>query len=163
VNAGVNHAFVRGMHSTPAVLLLERCFPLLGAAAFVALSLWIGTLFSVSWVSGHARWMADEAEVGAIATGLCRRWATPFLASSIVLSCLFVALAPGQWLGTPQLIAVGIALTTLLVVHASIWRRAWRVARGSARATRGEGMRRVALVLSLMTLLAVVGFRMGAP
>jgi len=151
------------MQDTPAALVLQHCVPLLGAGAFVALSLWIGTLFSVSWVTGHARWMADDADVGRIAAALCRRWATPFLMGFVVLTSLLVVATPDAQIGTAQLVAAGFALAGMLGVHGSIWRHAARVERGSVRAARGDGMRRVALVLSLATLLAVVSFRMAAP
>jgi hypothetical protein len=151
------------MHDTPAAYFLVSCFPLLGAAAFVALSLWIGSLFSVSWITGHARWMADDADVGRIAASLCRRWATPFLAFFVAFGFLTVVSAPEREIGVPQLAAAGFALAGMLGVHASIWRHAARVERGSVRAARGDGMRRIALVLSLATLLAVVSFRIASP
>jgi hypothetical protein len=151
------------MHSTLAAFLLERSLPVLGAAAFVTLSLWIGTLFAVSWLSGHARWMADDTDVGRLAVALCRRWATPFLWAFVVLCVAIVLVAPDRSFGGAQLLAVGFTLAAMLAVHVSIWRRATRVESGSVRAARGEGMRRLALVLSLLTLLAVVGFRIVAP
>jgi hypothetical protein len=150
------------LQDTPAAFLLERCFPLLGAAAFVALSLWIGTLFSVSWVTGRARWMADDTDVGRIAVALCRRWATPFLGAFVVLAFLVVLAAPERQVALGQLVASGLALAGMLGVHASIWRHAARVERGSVRAASGDGMRRVALVLSLAMLLALVSFRIAA-
>ena len=43
------------MSSTPLFAALARCLPMLGVIAFIALALWAGTLFSVSWLSGRAR------------------------------------------------------------------------------------------------------------
>ncbi|HEY8086791.1 MAG TPA: hypothetical protein VIF09_03080, partial [Polyangiaceae bacterium] len=65
------------MSSTPLGVFLQQCTPLLAAAAFLSLCLWVGVLFSVSWLSGRARWMADGTEVGELAAALNRRWAIP--------------------------------------------------------------------------------------
>jgi hypothetical protein len=151
------------MSSTPLGLFLHQCIPLLGTAAFLSLSLWVGILFSVSWLSGRARWMADGAEIGRLAASLDRRWAMPSIALSVATTCLWVCATPEAPRSGGSLVALAGALLALLAVHSSVSRRAAQVAQGSVGATRGEGMRRLLLVLSLATIVAVVTFRVTAP
>jgi hypothetical protein len=158
---GAARASAVAMSSTPLGLLVQRCIPLLGVVALLSLSLWVGVLFSVSWLSGRARWMADGAEVGQLATSLDRRWAMPSIAASFATACLWVYAAPGASPGGASLIALVAALLVLLAVHSSVSRRAAQVARGRIGATRGEGVRRLLLVLSLATIAALVTFRLG--
>jgi hypothetical protein len=147
------------MSSTPLGLFLHQCVPLLlGAAALLSLSLWVGILFSVSWLSGRARWMADGAEIGRLAAALDRRWAMPTIVLSVATAGLWVFAAPVAP-GGASLVAMGGALLALVALHSSVSLRAAQVARGSVGATRGEGMRRLLLVLSLATIVALATFR----
>jgi hypothetical protein len=150
------------MSSTRLFALLLQCIPLLGVVAFIAGALWAGILFSVSWLSGRARWMADGTEVGSLAMTLNRRWATPCLVVSLVSAMLWICTLPQRALSEPWLFGLAAALVALLLVHSSVLSRAARVARGSVSATRGEGLRRFVLVVSLAVLTTLVGLR-GLP
>jgi hypothetical protein len=151
------------MTSTPAGLLLEHLVPLLGVAAFIALALWVGVLFSVSWLSGRARWMADGTEVGRLAVALDRRWAIPALLASVGTAFFWLFAAPaGPPHGGALYGLVGAALL-LVVMHAAVSRRALQVAGGHTEATRGEGMSRTFLLLSLAAIVALVSFRVVTP
>jgi len=133
------------------------------AAAFVSFSLWIGILFSVSWVSGRARWMADDEDVGRLAAALCRRWATPCLAVSVALVGLIVGTTPGALTVGPVTIVASGGLGALALLHVSVWRRAALVARGRTVAAGGDGVRRLALVVSLGAIVAMASLALGAP
>jgi hypothetical protein len=160
---GAGRASWACMSSTRLFDLLLHCTPMLGVVAFIAGALWAGILFSVSWLSGRARWMADGMEVGTLALTLNRRWATPFLVLSLTSAFLWMyALPPGAF-NQGLFMGVGAALLVLLLVHSSVRSRAARVASGSVSATRGEGMHRVVLVLSLAVLTTLVGLRFTAP
>jgi hypothetical protein len=81
---------------------------LLGAAA-----MWIGTLFSVSWLCRRARMMADGPEIGRLATSLFGRWTVPSLFVSLIAgAALWLAAFRGQEHAVMQGAAVagGIAL-----------------------------------------------------
>ena len=152
------------MNSTLAGHLIERWLPtLLAAAVFSALALWVGILFSVSWLSGRARWCADGAEMGRHAQALSDRWATPLLFVALVAAVGWVAVLPsiaptGNWLA-----GVAAAVAALIVVHSSVALRARRVARGSVSATRGEAGRRLVIVLSMSMLAALVSLHLLGP
>jgi hypothetical protein len=135
---------------------------LLACSLGVAGALWIGTLFSVSWLSGCATMMADGPEIGRVAVSLFRRWTVPSL-----LVCLMAGLAllseiqlrhaslpRGDWPYAIALVAI-----PLLALHVTVGKRAKWVARGHIDAVRGEGMRRLALVLSLGAVVALATLR----
>ena len=147
------------MSSTPLFALAVRCLPMLGVIALIAGALWAGILFSVSWLSGRARWMADGVEVGTLALTLNRRWATPCLVVSLSSAFLWMWALPPGTLNEGLLMGVGAALLALLLVHSNVRSRAVRIANGSVSATRGEGVRRLLLVLSLTVLTTLVGLR----
>jgi hypothetical protein len=148
------------MTSTRAFALLHQCLPLLGVVAFVAGALWVGILFSVSWLSGRARWMADGTELGSLALSLNRRWATPLLIVCLASGSLWVFMVPAGSLDLPWASGLGGTILALLIVHSSVVARAMGVSRGSLRATHGEGVRRLLLVISLAALTILVGLRM---
>lgn len=130
------------------------------ATAFVALcALWTGTLFSVSWLTGRARMMADGPEVGGLALSLFRRWAIPLLVLNLAAGFAWLAGGPPNRLRAHWVYGIVGALTVLLVLHWTVGSRAKRVVRGSVRATQGEGMRRVALVVWFGTIIALAALR----
>lgn len=132
----------------------------LAALSFVAsCSLWTGTLFSVSWLTGRAQMMADGPEVGALALALYRRWAAPLLFASIALGVVWLVGGPPERLRAHWVYGIGAAVAALLGLHLAVGSRAKRVGRGSARASDGEAMRRVALVLSFGALIALAALR----
>jgi hypothetical protein len=151
------------MSSTRLFALLVQCLPMLGVLAFIAGALWAGILFSVSWLSGRARWMADGTEVGGLAIMLNRRWATPCLVVSLASAFLWIYAQPQGLADERWLFGLGAALAVLLLVHSSVLHRAVRIANGSVTATRGEGLRRLVLVLSLTVVTALVGLRFTSP
>lgn len=134
---------------------------MLGVVALIAGALWAGILFSVSWLSGRARWMADGVEVGSLALSLDRRWATPCLVACIGSALAWACVTPSGLPGGPWLIGLGALLLVLVALHSSVSLRAQRVAHGSVSATHGEGLRRLMLVVSLAALTALVGLRLG--
>lgn len=143
------------MMDTRAFALIAQCTPALAVLAALAAALWTGVLFSVSWLSGRARWSADGAELGQLAVTLNRRWATPLLCVAL-LSGLGWVLVTAQPVPLPMMAGAGVGIAVLLALHSSVSTRAYRVAHGSLRATQGEGARRFALVLSLAALSAVL-------
>jgi hypothetical protein len=151
------------MSSTRLFVLLLQCLPVLGLVALIAGALWAGVLFSVSWLSGRARWMADGAEVGGLAMMLNRRWATPCLLVSLTSALLWIYAQPRGAADARWLPGLAAALAALLLVHSRVLNRAVRVANGSVAATRGEGLRRLILVLSLTAFTALVGLRFALP
>src|SRR5579864_1230306 len=65
--------------------------PLLVSVFVLAGALWMGTLFSVSWLSGRARMMADGPEIGRLSLSLFHRWTMPSLVVSLVAGALWCA------------------------------------------------------------------------
>jgi hypothetical protein len=138
---------------------LGRCAPVLAALALLTGSLWVGTLFAVSWLSGRARYMADGVEIATLALGLNRSWATPCLLATMVFALGWACLVPPSTFDAYTMLAASVAMFVLVLVHASAANRAVRIAGGSRRAGRGEPLRRIALVLSVAMLAGLVGAR----
>jgi hypothetical protein len=133
---------------------------LFAAMLFVACcALWTGTLFSVSWLTGRARMMADGPEVAALALSLFRRWALPLLIASVAVGFVWLVGGSPQRLRAHWVYGIVAALAALSALHVAVGARAKRVVRGSVRATQGEAIRRVALLLSFGALIALVAFR----
>jgi hypothetical protein len=150
------------MTSTPLYAFVVRWLPDIAiVAAVISGALWTGVLFSVSWLSGRARWMADGVEVGSLALTLSRRWGTPLLTLCMASALVWVGVQQDATLqqGGAWLLGLGGMVLVLLLLHATVDHRAMRVSRGSVRATQGEGMRRLALIMSLAALAALVGFQ----
>jgi hypothetical protein len=144
------------MESTPFYTLLERCIPALPVVAATAAALWVGIVFSVSWLSGRARWMADGCEIGSMAVTLSRRWGRTMLIVSLVSAMAWIWTLGSTVVSEHSVVEAGAVVLVLLLIHAGVDARAVRVSRGSVRATRGEGARRAALMLSLAALAALV-------
>jgi hypothetical protein len=133
---------------------------LLAALAFVAsCSLWTGTLFCVSWLSGRARMMADGPEVGGLALSLFRRWATPLFVASFFACFAWLAGGPADRLRAHWVYGIVGAMAALLALHVVVGSRARRIVRGSVRAAEGEAIRRVALVVSFGAIIALAALR----
>jgi hypothetical protein len=135
---------------------------LLGVVAVVAGALWAGTLFAVSWLCGRARWRADSREIGALAVELNRRWATRCFVVGAVCALGWVGAAPSGTMEPYRVGGVGAGVLALVLLHGSVAQRAKRIADGSMRAARGEGLRRFALVLSLAMLTGWTALHTGA-
>jgi hypothetical protein len=141
------------MNLTPGWLMLA-------ALSFIAIcALWTGTLFSVSWLTGRARMMADGPEIGRLAVTLHHHWAIPELLGSIVAGFVWLAGGPGDRIRAHWVFGVVAAWVGLAALHVVVGSRAQRVVRGSVRASRGEGFRRIALVVSFGTIIALSALR----
>jgi hypothetical protein len=141
------------MNLTPGWLMLA-------SMAFVAFcALWTGTLFSVSWLTGRARMMADGPEVGGLALSLYRRWAAPLFFASFVAGFVCLAGGPADRLRAHWVYGIVGAMVTLLGLHVVVGSRAQRVVRGSVRAAQGEVIRRVALVVSFGAIIELAAIR----
>jgi hypothetical protein len=141
------------MNLTPGWLMLA-------SVAFVgACALWTGTLLSVSWLTGRARMMADGQEVGGLALALYRQWAVPLLAVSLVAGFLALAGGPADRLRAHWVYGIVGAMAASIALHRVVGSRARRVVRGSVRASEGEAIRRVALLLSFGAIIALAGLR----
>ena len=140
------------------MISMHWCAPLLVSTFVIAGALWIGTLFSVSWVSGCARMMADGPEIGRLAHTLFRRWTTPALAASLLAATAWLAVSPLQRVRGLWPFAVVVVAALLVSLHVAVGERTRRVALGSVQATRGEGYRRLMLLVSLgaVTMLATL-------
>jgi hypothetical protein len=139
--------------------LHARYTPLLAIFFFAASALWMGTLFSVSWLSGRAKMMADGPEIGGLALSLFRRWATPSLLVSITAGVGWLAAAPSEGARAHWVYGIVAAVLALVGLHIAVGGRASRVGRGSLDATRGEGMRRLALLVSFGAIVALASLR----
>jgi len=151
------------MDATAATALLEKGEPLFVALFIASCALWTGTLFSVSWLSGRAQIMADGPEIGALALALLRRWTAPSALVSLAAAAAWIAASPVQRMRDPWIYGAGAALAALTLLHLGAGIRAKRVVHGSVDAARGEGMRRLAVVLSIGALIALLAFRVAAP
>jgi hypothetical protein len=139
--------------------LLSRSAPLFATTFFGATALWMGTLFSVSWLSGRAKMMADGPEIGGLALSLFRRWATSSLLVSLAGGIGWLAELPIERTRDHWVYGIAAAVLVLIGLHLAVGDRARRVARGSLRATSGEGVRRLALVISFGAIVALASFR----
>lgn len=130
------------------------------ATTFVAsCALWTGILFSISWLTGRARLMADGPEVGSLALTLHRRWATPLLLVSLLSGFVSLAGGPTDRLHAHWVYGIALALLAIIGLHCAVASRAKRVVRGSRRATQGEGFRRAALLVSFAAIVAFAALR----
>lgn len=133
--------------------------PVLACAFTVAGALWLGTLFSVSWLSGCARMMADGAEIGRLALSLFRRWTVSSLCVAVAAGAGWTVLTPGARGRAHWVELIAVLVVPLLGLHQAVGERARRVAQGRIEATHGEGFRRLVLVLSIGAVAAVATFR----
>ena len=142
------------------MMTLSPGWLLFAAMLFVAFcALWTGTLFSVSWLTGRARMMADGPEVAGLALSLFRRWALPLLVASIAVGFVWLVGGPPERLRAHWVYGIVAALAALTTLHVVVGARAKRVVRGSTRAMRGEAIRRLALLVSFGAIIALVAFR----
>ena len=135
------------------------CSPVLAAAFLFSSALWMGTLFSASWLTGRARLMADGPEIGRLALSLVRRWAVPSLLTSVATGIGWIATAPPDRVQEDWVRAIAGAVFVLFLLHVTFLERAKRVVEGSVRAARGEGARRLALLVSFGVIAALASLR----
>lgn len=141
------------------MISMRWCAPLFASTFVIAGGLWIGTLFSVSWVSGCARMMADGPEIGRLAHTLFRRWTTPALAACLLAAIAWLAVSPGQRVPVAWICALVVVAALLVSLHVAVGARTQRVALGSVQATRGEGYRRLMLLVSLCAVTTLATLR----
>jgi serine/threonine protein kinase len=137
--------------------------PLLATLSVVSGALCIGTLFSVSWLSGKARLMADGPEIGRLCMQLFRRWTAPSLMVSLLAGAGWWVIAArehpqGRWLYGLVILALAFFALTLVVA-----RRARQLVQGSSDAARGEGGRRLVLLMSVWAAIALAMFQPSLP
>lgn len=112
---------------------------------------WIGALLSANDLLSRAPWMAEPAEVGALARRVHRRFAHPALLLCLATGGVLVGLSPGSFLHARWFFAkMGFALA-LVILHRTVGARAGRIAEGRARAGRATAM------LTVLVLLCAVG------
>jgi protoporphyrinogen IX oxidase len=115
---------------------------------------WVGALLSVGMLTARAHWMADPAEVGALARRVHVRLAVPAFLVSLAAGLARIALAPQVYAHMPWMhVKLTLALV-LIVVHHLIGARAKRVAGGNAKA--GQGAQWLALVAFVCAAGAVL-------
>jgi putative membrane protein len=107
------------------------------AAHVLANVVWIGSILAVALLVGRARFMADGAEIGALARRVYTRLAVPAFLGSFAFGAARVAMdarayAHMPWFHAKLTFAVGV-----IALHHVIGARARRVAAGTAEAGRG--------------------------
>jgi serine/threonine protein kinase len=145
--------FIAALATTSSVVA-----PLLGTLCVVATALCMGTLFSVSWLCGRARMMADGAEIARLSMQLFRRWTVPSLVVAFVAGVASCAIVAQEQPHADWLYGVAVAGLAIVGLTAAVARRAARLVRGTVDAIQGEGTRRFALVLTVWAALALAVF-----
>jgi hypothetical protein len=129
------------------------------AATFIAsLALWTAMLVQASWLTGRTRTITERPDPAELAVALHRR-ASPVLFVSLAIGFVWLACGPADRLKAHWVYAIMAALVAMMALHAVVGSRARRVLHGSIRATRGEGLRRVALVVSFAAILVIAALR----
>jgi len=133
--------------------------PLLATLSVAASALCIGTLFSVSWLSGRARLMADGPEIGRLCVQLFRRWTASSLMVSVLAGAGWWVIAGreqtrGQWLYCVAVLALALVALTFVVAG-----RVEQLVQGCSDAARGEGRRRLVLLVSVWAAIALAMFQ----
>jgi serine/threonine protein kinase len=133
--------------------------PFFATIWIVANSLCIGTLFSASWLCGRAVMMADAPEIGRLSLQLLRRWTVPSLVVSLVAGAAWCTLVAQEHQQNLWLYGVGLAALALVGLNVTIAQRANQLAQGTADSSRGEGARRLALLVSVSAAIALAAFQ----
>jgi putative membrane protein len=107
------------------------------AVHLIANVVWIGALLSVARLIARAPWMADPAEVGALARGLHLRLAAPAFLVSFGAGVGRILMSPVAYAHLPWLHAKLALALVVIVLHHIIGARAKRVAAGNPRAGQG--------------------------
>ncbi|HEX3771954.1 MAG TPA: hypothetical protein VHV30_13855 [Polyangiaceae bacterium] len=139
--------------------LSSRWLVLVAAIFIAALALWTGMLVAASRLTGRARTVGEGAAQADLAVALHRRWASPLLFVSLAMGFVWLAFGPADRLQAHWVYAIIAALMAIVALHAVVGDRARRVRHGSLRATRGEGLRRAALVVSFAAILVLAALR----
>lgn len=126
------------------------------ATALVALHVlanvvWIGALLAVAVLTARAPFMADPAEVGALARRVHVRLAVPAFLASFVAGAARIALAPRAYAHLPWMHVKLTLAVVVIVLHHVIGARARRVAKGSTESAGAVGL------LGWLTFLCAAG------
>jgi hypothetical protein len=114
---------------------LPRYAPELATVLVVAGALWIGTLFSVSWLCGRARMMADGPEIGRLAASLFGRWTVPSLLVSLLAGAALWLVAFERQGHARWLYIAAAAEIILIALSVRVGLQARRVGNGSLELT----------------------------
>jgi hypothetical protein len=140
---------------------LSTYAPLFATICVAAGALWLGTLFSVSWLCGRATLMADGPEIGSLSLSLFRRWTVPSLVVSLIAGSLWCGAAAQANRQHYWLYGIALAVLAFVALTGTVGQRGSRLVRGSIQATKGEGARRFALLLSVWAMIALAAFRVS--
>ncbi|MGO9836129.1 MAG: serine/threonine-protein kinase [Polyangiaceae bacterium] len=132
---------------------------LVATVCAVACALCIGTLFSVSWLGGRARMMADGPEIGRLSMQLFRRWTVPSLIVSLATGAAWCAFVVQEHHEIPWVFGVALEGLALLGLNVTVGQRVSRLAHGNLDATRGDGARRFALLMSIVAAIGLASFQ----
>jgi putative membrane protein len=121
------------------------------AVHLLANVVWVGALLSVAMLASRAHWMADPAEVGALARRVHVRLAVPAFLVSFGAGLARIAQAPQVYAHMPWMHVKLTFALVLIVVHHLIGAKAKRVAGGKPKAGQGAGW------LGLVALLCAAG------
>jgi putative membrane protein len=121
------------------------------AAHVLSNVVWIGSILSVAMLVERARFMADGAEIGALARRVYTRLAVPAFLGSFVFGVIRFAADVRSYAHMPWMHAKLTLAFGVIVLHHIIGARAKRVAGGSPEAGKG------AQVLLLVTLACAAG------
>jgi len=124
---------------------LSRYEPVSATVCIVAGALWLGTLFSVSWLCGRAKMMADGPEIWRLSLSLFRRWTLPSLVVSLVAGALWCDAASHEGRPAHWIYGLPVAVLAFVALSRAVGRRAKRLVRESLEATSDEDARRFAL------------------
>jgi hypothetical protein len=107
---------------------LQRGAPFLLAVAVMGGALWVGTLFSVSWLADRARLMADTPQIARLALSLFARWTVPCFVLSIAAAAGWLEGAHPEHVREPIALAAAAATFALVIVHVKVAVHARRLA-----------------------------------
>jgi hypothetical protein len=117
---------------------LSRYEAVFATICVVGGALWLGTLFSVSWLCGRATMMADGPEIGRLSLSLFRRWTLPSLVVSLVAGALWCDAAAQEGRHAHWPYGLPVALFAVAAMSRAVGRRAKRLVRDSPEATKRE-------------------------
>ncbi|HLK39559.1 MAG TPA: hypothetical protein VKU41_22540 [Polyangiaceae bacterium] len=112
---------------------------------------WIGALLAANDLLSRAPWMAEPAEVGALARRVYQRLAQPALLLCLATGGVLFGLSPGSLLHARWFFAKMAFALALIVLHRLVGARAARIADGRTRGGAGSGL------LAVLVLLCATG------
>jgi hypothetical protein len=113
------------------ITTIQRYAPLLGAIAIVAGAVSAGTLLSVYWLAGRAKYMADGPEIGRLAISLFYRRALPLVLVSLATGAAWSVGSSIGYLQGPRTVGLAGAAALTVVILVAVRGRARRAATSS--------------------------------